>query len=505
MYGIIIKPGQGASQYRQLYEQLREKIINGEIPVAARLASSRSLSREYGISRAIVLEVMEQLKVEGYLETRHGSGTYITPGLFREADPGGKPQAGEPLTPEPAIMDRPGAGVSGSIHNQIQGSIRNRTTGSAGEPPLPASPRFSFISGLPDLSLFPRRAWSMSYRRALEYADEQALSYGSPLGSLALRQELAGFLFRSKGIRTVPENIFITSGAAQGIALMAAVMRNKHGPNTVITEDPVIDFVPHIFRDFSYVIEYAEVDEEGIIPQSISSENARLVFISPSHQFPLGGTLSAARRIQLLHKVPEKDCYILEDDYDGEFRYDSNPIAPLQVLAPGRVVYIGTFSKNLAPALRLGYMVVPDGLVEPLGELKNRGDRWTEGLGQRAMARFIGDGHLERHILRMKKIYIKRKRVIHEILHKTFGSGLRISGHSTGLHMVLRFPGMVFHEETTNRLLAKGLYIEPVAAYCIKSTGHRDKLILGYGRIMNEQVPAAVRILKAHIDRLSKS
>jgi GntR family transcriptional regulator/MocR family aminotransferase len=495
MYGIIIRHGQGVSQYRQLYEQLREKIINGGIPVAAKLASSRRLSREFGISRAIVLEVMEQLKIEGYLETRHGSGTYITPGLHHEAGLGGKQGSGIPQPPAQEGAGRvDGGGLRPAADRALESSQETN-----GVFPSPATARFNFISGLPDFNLFPRRAWSMAYRRAIEYADEHAFSYGSPQGVLELRKELAGFLFRGKGIRTGPENIFVTTGAAQGIALMAAVMRTKDGPDIVIAEDPVISFVPDIFSDFSYTIRYAEVDEEGIIPQSISSENARLVFVSPSHQFPLGGTLSAARRIHLLHKVPQKDCYILEDDYDGEFRYGSNPIAPLQVIAPERVVYIGTFSKNLAPALRLGYMVVPEELVGPLKDLKSRGDRWTEGLGQSAMARFIGDGHLERHILRMRKVYAKRNRIILDLLRRAFGNDLRISGASTGLHMVLRFTEMVFTERTTTDLLDKGLYIEPVAAYCMKSEAHRDKLILGYGRIKEEQLAAAVRILKTYI------
>jgi GntR family transcriptional regulator/MocR family aminotransferase len=355
----------------------------------------------------------------------------------------------------------------------------------------------SFISGLPDLSLFPRRGWNKAYSRALEYARDEEFTYGSPRGNALLREVLAGFLFRSKGIRARPDNIIITSGAAQAISLLAHVM--SRSGRRIIPEDPLVSFVYEIFSAYGFRPDFADVDEEGIVPDSISARGASLIYVSPSHQFPLGGTLSARRRIQLLSAIAETDCFIIEDDYDGEFRYGSRPIAPLQVLAPERVIYIGTFSKNLAPALRLGYMVVPDQLLDRLKKLKRLFDLITEGLSQLAMARFINEGLLERHIARMRKIYQKRKEMIEELLLQTFGDSVEIRGQTTGLHLVLRFPGCHFKPDMPGELLKKGLKVEPVSPCGIRTKAHGDKLVLGYGQVKEQEITKGVAILKEYI------
>jgi GntR family transcriptional regulator/MocR family aminotransferase len=468
MYGIIIKKNKSVSQYRQLYEQLRDKIIRGEISASAKLASTRTLAREFRLSRTIVLEVIDQLKVEGYIETRHGSGTYVARGL----------------------------------HYSTGNEMKPRTGASGKQKLKEKSGTVSFLPGLPDLRLFPRRAWNRTYARTVEYARDKDFSYGPPEGCAPLREALAGFLFRSKGIRAEVDNIFITSGASQGISLLAELISRKHG--RVVLEDPLVNFVYDIFSAYDCHIDFADVDREGIVPDSFSAQKAALIYVSPSHQFPLGGTLSAARRMQLLDKAAASDGLIIEDDYDGEFRYGSRPVAPLQVLAPQKVVYVGTFSKNLAPALRLGYMVVPNSITETLKEFKMRVNLLSQGLSQLTLARFINEGLLERHIAKMRRIYQKKQETVKALLLRTFGQAVEISGQSTGLHLVLRFPGFSFKEDTLCRLTQKGLRIEPVSEYCIRTNAHDDKLVLGYGQVKEQDFARGIAVLKEYIAQRKK-
>jgi GntR family transcriptional regulator/MocR family aminotransferase len=463
MYGIIIKKNRSMSQYRQLYEQLRDKIIRREIPASTKLASTRTLAQELRLSRTVVLEVIDQLKVEGYVETRHGSGTYTASGLYYTAGIDVKPQAPPP-------------GIQRQKHK---------------------SDAVNFLPGTPDLRLFPRRAWNRVYIKSVEYAHDKDLSYGPPEGSSRLREAVAGFLFRCKGIRAHTDNIFITSGVAQGISLLAELTSRVRG--RVVLEDPLVSFVYDIFSAYDCRIDFADVDREGIVPDSFSARDAALIYVSPSHQFPLGGTLSAGRRMKLLDKAAAAGCLLIEDDYDGEFRYGSRPIAPLQVLAAQKVVYMGTFSKNMAPSLRLGYMVVPDDLVEPLQELKLRVDRLSNGLCQLTLARFISEGLLERHIAKMRKVYRKKQETLKVLLKDAFGDAVEISGQTTGLHLVLRFPGYLFREDALYKLKQKGLRIEPVSAYCIKTKAHHDKLVLGYGQVREQDIARGIRVLKEYI------
>jgi len=458
MYGLIIESNSGVSQYRQLYEQLRKQIMIGAISPTSKLSSTRQIATELKISRSIVLEVIDQLKVEGFLETRHGSGTYIAPNSFL----------------------RKGFEVNkGKKTELIKDRIAEKNT-------------LSFIAGMPDLSLFPRRAWNHAYTQAIEYAETDDFGYNHPKGHYDLRLALCNYLYRTKGIKTKSSNIFLTAGSAQALSIVTELRKNP----SIILEDPSAGFVHDIFQAKKCRITFAEMDDEGIIPENISTTDQDFIYLSPSHQYPLGGTLSAGRRIEILKKANQTGTYIIEDDYDGEYRFNSRPIAPLQVLAPDQVIYIGTFSKILSPALRLGYMVVPDKLIKPLKQIKQRWDLLNEGLNQMAMARFINEDHIYRHLRKSLKFYKSRKTAVEEAVFEILGDKWEISGNTTGLHLILRLEGTDFSNGFREKMRDKGILFEPVNTYSHQTGKHKDKLVLGYGHRSIEEIKTGLMILR---------
>lgn len=457
MYGIEIVAHSGTSQYKQLYQQFRQKILQGSLAPSSKLASTRQLASELKLSRAIVLEVIDQLKAEGFLETRRGSGTFVVPSLtYKEGF----------SLPKPASVAQE------------------------------ESTALSFIPGVPELDLFPRRIWNQCYSRALEYAGPEDLGYTPAMGREDLRQAIARYLFRFKGIDVSSDHIVITAGSAQALAILAQLSKKQK----IVLEDPLAGFVERIFREQGCILSFASVDDQGILPDSLPKERQDLIYVSPSHQFPLGGTLPAQRRVELLNRASKEGSYIIEDDYDGEYRYGQRPIAPMQVLGPHRVVYIGTFSKILSPALRLGYMVIPPGLMKAIKKLKSRWEFFNEGLNQMAMVSFIEEGHLERHLRRMIKLYGNRKKQLEELIKEILGEGWNILGNTTGLHLILHRPGAVFDEGFKKKLMARGVRIVTVENYSFQTRDHLDKLVLGYGNRSLEELEKGLKVLAALVD-----
>lgn len=440
MYGIAIEPKSGVSQYRQIYVQLREKIISGGINAGEKIASSRELSKSLRVSRSIVMEVIDQLKVEGFLETRKGSGTYVLESLIFRA----------------------GFSQSSFIKGSSTPVYKNLK---------------SYIPGKPDVGLFPRRSWNSCYTKAVEYSDSRDLSYPPILGREDLRGAILNYLFRVRGIKASMDQIVITCGSSQALAILAQLKKDPR----VVLENPVATFVYNIFKEYNSDITFAEIDNEGIVPSSIPKKSYDYVYITPSHQFPLGGVLSGSRRIELLKYANRNRSYIIEDDYDSEYRYSERPISPLFSLGSDRVIYIGSFSKILSPAIRLGYMILPLNLVEDVRRVKSRWDMLTESLSQKAMFNFIHEGYLEKHIRKMLKVYRSRNSYIKELISKFFGNKVNILGDSTGLHIVLEFSGASFDSDFENKMLSKGVRIFGVNHYGVGINSHSNKLIIGYG------------------------
>lgn len=444
----------------QLYRQFVDKILGGELAGDARVPSSRELAAEHRIARNIVVAVYEQLLAEGYLEARPGSGTYVA--RLRQPKPSPRPSV--PATPAPVA-----------------------TAGHDGE-------AISFICGSPDVGRFPRARWLSCLRQVGFFRDAAMWDYAPPAGSPALRAEIAAHLRRAKGIDCVPEQIVVTGGTTSALTLIAHMLR--HGRPGALVEDPSVSFVPAILREAGHTVTAIPADTAGLCVEALPERpRAGMIFVSPAHQFPLGATLTIPRRLALADYARRHQILIVEDDYDSEFRHEGAPVDSLCRLAPERVLHLGTFSKCLAPALRLGYVVLP---VETIPTAVQAAESLHLGVSrytQEAMARFLREGHLVRHIARMQRIYRRRMQRLRAALHTTFGETVAVSGDSTGLHLVATFRDVRFDSETQARMAKAGVEADAVDEFALGKPRHPGALTLGYGHLEMAQIEEGVRRL----------
>ncbi|RUS42865.1 PLP-dependent aminotransferase family protein [Cohnella sp. AR92] len=446
-------PQAANTKTKQIYMVLREKILQGVYAPGARLPSTRDLAGEFGVSRALIVEVFEQLIAEGYLEGRQGSGTYVVD--LRES-------------------------------HRALARIHESEDLCADAPSLKESflvPRIDFRPSFPDLSQIPRRKWKDAALAAYEKASSFEFGYAADRAGYApLRANICRLLLHTKGISCHPSQVIVTAGATQAISLLSRLLL-KPG-DAVAIEDPTASFIRHIFASSGADILPVPVDEHGLRVDALPRHrNPKAVLVTPSHQFPLGSILPIGRRLQLLDYAHQTGSYVIEDDYDSEFRYAGMPVRALRELDSERVVYVGTFSKNLFPALRLGYMVVPNELLAPLLEWKRLADTQSPIFSQMTLSSFISEGHLERHVARMKRIYSKRRNVLIDGLSRRFGSQVRLSGDAAGLHLVAEFSGCRFDSDTVARMEERQIHVYPAEKYAISKGGLEDRLIMGFGNV----------------------
>jgi len=447
---------------RQLYRQLVDKILGGELPGGTRLPSSRELAAEHRIARNIVVAVFEQLLAEGYLEARAGSGTYIA--QLRRPRPAPVPSA-------------PAAEATPTPEPRRDGTV-------------------SFICGSPDVGLVPRARWLSCLRHVGFFRAAAMWDYAPPAGSPALRAEIAAHLRRAKGIDCTPGQIVVTAGTTAALTFVAHLL--KHRRPGALVEDPVVGFVPALLAEAGHTIAPVPADASGFVVEKLPAKpRAGMVFVSPAHQFPLGATLPIPRRLALVDYARRHRLLIVEDDYDSEFRHEGAPVDSLCRLAPERVLHLGTFSKCLAPALRLGYVVLPAALVPAAVEAAETLHLGVSRYTQEAMARFIGQGHLGRHIARMQRLYRRRMLRLRSALRARFGDAVAISGHSTGLHLVATFRGVRFDSATRARLSAHGVAADAVDAFALGRPRHPGALALGYGHLPLAEIDEGARRLAA--------
>ncbi|GAA1265970.1 PLP-dependent aminotransferase family protein [Kitasatospora nipponensis] len=349
-----------------LEDALREAAAGGNLPPGTRLPSSRALAADLGLARNTVAEAYAQLAAEGWLASRQGSGTTVA-------------QRSPCAPPEPPPV----------------------------RPPAP-SYRYDLRSGRPDLDLFPRRDWLAATRRALDAAPRDALGYSDPRGRIELRRALAGYLGRVRGVRIDHERLVLCSGYAQGLALLAAVL-HADGARTLAVEG--YGLAPHhaAISAAGPATVPLPLDERGARTELLPGLDADAVLLTPAHQFPTGAPLHPSRRAAAVDWAREADALVIEDDYDGEFRYDRQPLGAVQALDPDRVVYAGTASKSLAPGLRLGWLALPRRLVEPMAEQKARADGQSGVIEQLALAELIGSGGYDRQVRRARLHYRRRR------------------------------------------------------------------------------------------------
>lgn len=303
------------------------------------------------------------------------------------------------------------------------------------------------------------------------------------------------YLLRTRGVECHPDQLVITTGATQALTLISKLLISAN--DKVIIEDPITHDIQTIFQSYGATLLPIRVDENGMDTNQIPHEiKTAFIFVTPSHQFPIGGILPIQRRIQLIEFARKVDSYIVEDDYDSEFRYEGTTISSLQGLDPNRTIYIGTFSKILSPALRLGYLILPPALIESGRTLKYFSDLHTPSLEQLTLALFIKEGHLEKHIFRMKKIYRKRRDFLKEQLYYQFAETVKIHGDSTGLHLVAEFDGIHFTENLLSKMHDHGVKVYPVELHTIIKSVYANHIILGFGNLDEGKIAEGVKKLK---------
>ncbi|MFB0620382.1 PLP-dependent aminotransferase family protein [Streptomyces sp. AGS-58] len=432
----------------QLEQALRDAIRTGRVTVGERLPSSRELARTLGLSRGLVQECYAQLLAEGYLVTRPGSATRVA--------------AGTTATSVPAPP---------------------RTTA--------ARPVADFRCGVPDLRSFPVQDWVRAVREAGATMPTEEFDYGDPRGTTALREVLAGYVRRVRAAAADPEHIVICNGYAQGLGLALRTLADA-GVRTVAFEDPGSPATVTAAAGAAGLRAVpVPVDEHGIDVRALAATDARAVLVTPAHQWPTGVALAPERRLALIEWARHRDAFVLEDDYDAEFRYDREPVGLLQGLEPHRVIAPGTVSKSLAPALRIGWMVCPPGLVEPLAEHKHRSDRGAPGLDQHALAGFIRSGRFDRHLRRMRATYAARRTALLAALAE-HAPELPVTGLAAGFHAVAHLPAGADerHVVTAARARAVGLY--GMSAMRASHAATPAQLVLGFGDVTERDITAGI-------------
>ncbi|MBV1853705.1 MocR-like pyridoxine biosynthesis transcription factor PdxR [Catellatospora tritici] len=433
---------------RQALEQaLREAIRSGRLAPQTRLPSTRALAAGLHLARNTVAAAYEQLTAEGYLSARVGSGTEV---------------AGAPLRSAPAAP-----------------------------PAAPAAPRFDLRPGSPEVGTFPVDAWLRATRRALAAAPVSAFDYGDPRGRPELRAALATYLGRARGVLADPEHMIICSGYVQALGLLA---RTVGGPFAM--EDPGLPFHREVVRHHGAEVLALPVDDLGARTDLLGRDGlapARAAVLTPAHQYPMGVTLHPARRRAAVAWAAAHDALVIEDDYDGEFRYDRQPVGALQAMSPEHVVYVGTAAKTLGPALRLAWLVLPERLVAPLAAAKRLADLHTETIGQLALADLIGTHDYDRHVRSCRLNYRRRR----DLLIDRLGRRHQLHGIAAGMHALISLPpGGPTESEVVANAAARGLAVGALGPHRHHPTpAAAPGLIIGYATPSRASYPAAVDIL----------
>ena len=433
----------------QLVVGLRDGIRAGRITGGTVLPPSRQLAAELRVSRGLVVEAYQQLVAEGYLLSRTGAGTWVASG---------------------------------------------HAVGSRAEIPpdsAEAEPEFDLTPGRPDLGAFPRSAWVTAQRRVLSDLPNTGLGYGDPGGVLGFREEIAGYLRRVRAADATPERVVAVNGSAQGLALGLRALYEL-GHRVLAVEDPSADRPRHLLEASGMRLVGVPVDEAGLVVSSLRRTSATVVFAGPAHQYPTGVVLAPSRRAELIAWARAVDGLVIEDDYDAEFRYDRDPVGCLQGMAPDRVLYLGTTSKSLAPALRLGWAVAPPGLADRMREIRLNSDLGGSVLDHLAMAHLISSGAYDRHLRTVRRRYRTRRDALVTALAEELPHW-KVRGVAAGLHALVDLPEGSDEEALTAAAAAHGVRIQPLAP--LRFAPGPPGLVLGYAGLTPSRLTDAARRL----------
>lgn len=468
--------------YQQLYDWFRRAITGGQLRPGQRVPSTRNLAAELKISRMPVLGAFDQLLAEGYLETFVGAGTRVARSIPDEtlSPSATKARKGFQKTVEkrgPRRMSRRGVALT---HVPTQSWLDNLG---------------AFRVSLPALDHFPIGVWSKLVARHSRKPPRGIMAYGDAMGYLPFREAIAEYLGAVRGVRCESSQILVTTGSQQALQISAQVLLDPK--DRVWMEEPGYPGARQAFMTAGAQLIPARVDHDGMNVAEIirRGRDARAVYVTPSHQYPMGVTMSATRRMLLLNWAMRSGAWIIEDDYDSEYRFGSRPIASLQGLdTDGRVIYVGTFSKVLFPALRLGYVVVPKDLVPAFSAARDAADIFSSTLYQAVLTDFIREGHFARHIRRMRMLYMERRRALVNAIQIQMGDRIEVIGAEAGMHLVALLPPGTDDVAVCIKAAQKGVSAIPLSA-CYLKPPTRGGLILGYGGANAHQIHGAIRKL----------
>jgi len=468
----------GGPIYRQLSDWFRRAIVDGQLQPGQRVPSTRALASELKVSRLPVLSAYEQLHAEGYLETFTGAGTCVAGTIPLDA-------------PETPRRRRSSPDASPARR------VAARAMAMAGPEQTWLESQGAFRVGLPALDAFPHEVWARLLSRHARRVDTESLVYGDPLGYLPLREAIADYLRTVRAVRADASQVMITTGAQHGVQVCTHVLLDAG--DSAWMEEPGYPGAHQALAAVGANAVLVPVDEDGLdVAEGIRrGPDARMVYLTPSHQFPLGVTMSASRRMQLLQWAAREGRWIVEDDYDSEYRFGGKPVPSLQGLdAEARVIYVGTFSKVMFPALRLGWLVVPKDLVPAFRAARDALDTCSPMLPQRAMTDFIRDGHLARHIRRMRVLYAARRAALLEAIERHLPGRLEVVGAEAGMQLAALLPEGVDDIALSRRAAQVGVSIRPLSQ-CYRGTARRSGVILGYGGVDAPAAEEAIRRLAA--------
>ncbi len=480
---LQLNPKSSEPLYQQLYKALRQKILSGVLDAGIKLPSSRSLSDRLGISRNTVSIAYDQLISEGYLEPSRGSGTYVSKQLPDD------------------LMQTDGSTINRKNGSkQLHGELGKLGKVLAEESRYEAKNNttlFPFRHGRPDYPSFPLRTWRRILFRHYRTLQSDVLDYTfDARGYAPLREMIVRYLGRARAVRCDADQIVIVNGSQQALDLIARVLLSSG--DRVAVEDPGYLGARRAFLASGASLQPVALDDFGIDLEKLARlRKIRMAYVTPSHQFPAGSVLPLSRRLELLDWAKRQKAWLIEDDYDSEYRYEGRPIPALQGLdESGCVIYVGTFSKVLYPALRLGYLVIPEALVPIFRKAKWLNDRQSPMLEQYALADFIKDGHLERHIRKMRRLYDRRRRVLVESLRKEFGDDAEIRGENAGMHVLIRFKSKMNDAEMIRRAADHDVnLLSSVEYYLLKP--RRGEFIFGYANLSESKIREGIQRLSA--------
>lgn len=474
---IELSKSKSISLTKQIYKGITDKILSNELKGHERLPSTRALAKELGVSRIIIVEVYEQLLSEGFVYSRKGSGTFISDGVTYKT----------------------------YVNQDINNYERNKLLYQESKDFI------SFRPGVPDLRSIPIEQWVKTYSDTIKDVEKEQLDYHNSFGSYELRETLATYLQRVRGVKTGIKNIMITNGVAQAMSLLRFLLDKD---DYVLIENPSSVGLQKTLETNGMKYKGIEVDGNGLMSDKLPEKPPKLIFTTPSHQFPTGVILPIKRRIDLINYARKHNIFVVEDDYDSEFRFCGNPIQSLQSIEPNRTIYLGTFSKIFSPAIRMGYMILPVDLIHRMEKAKYGTDIHSPIFEQLTMSRFIKEGYLEKHVRKMNKIYASRRNLICALAHDKFADQVNIKGDYSGLHLILSFKNiMCSKRELAKTMTQEKLDICLIEEFRVQVDIREEQglwleevgFIIGYGNVLEEDIVVGMNRLEKVISCFSRS